>query len=96
MISAARFPYLSILAAAARARSRLGGSCASHSMQVLALVENEVPGVDGDHAADALEGKTHAKRDRPKVLGGDEDDERVARAAVRHAGGDQAERRRER
>src|SRR6202790_2393411 len=38
MISAARFPYLSILAAAARARSRLGGSCASHSMQLLALV----------------------------------------------------------
>ena len=36
--SAARFPYLSILAAAARARSRLGGSCASHSMQLLALV----------------------------------------------------------
>src|ERR1700676_381418 len=38
MISAARFPYLSSLAAAARARSRLGGSCASHSMQLLALV----------------------------------------------------------
>src|SRR5260370_155803 len=38
MISAARFPYLSIRAAAARARSRLGGSCASHSMQLLALV----------------------------------------------------------
>src|SRR3984957_5349155 len=38
MTSAARFPYLSILAAAARARSRLGGSCDSHSMQLLALV----------------------------------------------------------
>ena len=37
-ISAARFPYLSILPAAARAQSRLGGSCASHSMQLLALV----------------------------------------------------------
>jgi hypothetical protein len=38
MISAARFPYLSILSAAALARSRLGGSCASHSRQLLALV----------------------------------------------------------
>src|SRR5580700_5396086 len=38
MISAARFPYLSIRAAAARARSRLGGSCESHAMQLLALV----------------------------------------------------------
>src|ERR1035438_5075972 len=38
MISAARFPYLSIRVAAARARSRLGGSCKSHSMQLLALV----------------------------------------------------------
>jgi hypothetical protein len=38
MISTARLPCLSILAAAARARSRLGGSCASQSMQLLALV----------------------------------------------------------
>src|SRR5580693_7231435 len=38
MISAARFPYLSIRAAAARARSRFGGSCPSHSRQLLALV----------------------------------------------------------
>src|SRR5215471_7684642 len=38
MISAARFSYLSTLMAAARARPRLGGSWASHSAHVLALV----------------------------------------------------------
>jgi hypothetical protein len=38
MISAARFPYFSILTADARARSRAGGSWLSHSTQVLALV----------------------------------------------------------
>jgi hypothetical protein len=53
MISAARFPYLSILAAAARARSRLGGSCASHSMQLLTLVMAAATGCLISCASDA-------------------------------------------
>ena len=53
MISAARFPYLSILAAAARARSRLGGSCASDSMQLLALVMAAATGCLISCASDA-------------------------------------------
>jgi len=48
MISAARFPYLLIRVAAARARSRFGGSCASHSMQLLALVMAAAMGCYGE------------------------------------------------
>ena len=44
MISAARFPSLSTLFAAARALSSSGGSCASHRKQALALVTVAVMG----------------------------------------------------
>ena len=44
-----------------------------------------------DHAADAVQREAQAQRDRAEVLGGDEDDQRVAAAAVGHPRGDQAE-----
>ena len=44
-----------------------------------------------DHAADAEQREAQAQRNRAEVLGGDEDDQRVAAAAVGHARGDQAE-----
>ena len=48
--------------------------------------------VDRDHAADALQREPQAQRDRLEILRGDEDEQRVALAAVGHARRDQAER----
>ena len=47
--------------------------------------------VHADHAADAEQREAEAERNGAKVFGGDEDDERVAAAAVGHARGDEAE-----
>ena len=48
--------------------------------------------IHADHAADAQEPEPERQRNRAEVLGGDEDDQRVAATAVGHARRDQAER----